>query len=208
MAIDFNEEKIGLEWNYIRYPVAENYSLGQRKGFLRLKGSEVKIGERNSPTFTGRRIQDMFFSATTSVEFNPKSLNEEAGLILLNNGSHFDLLIKRSGSKRVLITRLQFGSVTHEFEEVVLKPGPVQLRITGARSTFSFSYSQDNKNFKEIARADSKFLSSETVGGFTGVYAGLYATGNGKISASVADFDWFEYKKEQSTNTNPGFQGF
>ncbi len=206
--IDFNEDKLGLEWNYIRYPATENYSLSQRKGYLRLRGSEQTIEDNKSPTFTGRRIQDMYFTATTSLEFNPKSANEEAGLILLNNGSHFDLLVKKSGSRRVIVTRLRFGSVVHESDEVILKPGPVQLRISGTRSTFSFSYSQDNKIFKEITRADSKFLSSETVGGFTGVYTGLYATSNGKVSSSVADFNWFEYKKENAGNANPRFPGF
>jgi len=28
---------------------------------------------------------------------------------------------------------------------------------------------------------------------FTGVFFGLYATGNGRQSAAPADFDWFEY---------------
>ncbi len=36
-------------------------------------------------------------------------------------------------------------------------------------------------------------LSPAAVGDFTGVYPGMYASGNGRPSASVADFDWFEY---------------
>ena len=39
----------------------------------------------------------------------------------------------------------------------------------------------------------ARYLSSETVGGFTGVYVGLYATGNGKVCTADADYDWFEY---------------
>jgi alpha-N-arabinofuranosidase len=31
-------------------------------------------------------------------------------------------------------------------------------------------------------------------GGFTGVYFGLYATGNGQPSAAEAHFDWFDYE--------------
>ncbi len=198
LVTGFDNEKSGLEWNYIGYPVKENYSLSERRGYLRLIGSEAKIGERGgSPTFTGRRVVDMGFSVTTNVEFNPRTSNEEAGIILLNNGSYFGLIIKKKGSRRVLITRLQFGSTIHETEEIVLKPGPVQLKISGARSVFTFSYSQDNKTFKEISRTDAKFLSSETVGGFTGLYTGLYATGNGKAGKTAAYFDWFEYKKEE-----------
>ena len=196
---DFDVNKLSLEWNYIHYPNAGNYSLSARKGYLRLKGSEQTIEDYKSPTFIGRRIQDMYFTASTQLEFNLNKANEEAGIILLNNSSHFDLLIKQSKGKRVLINRLMFGSVIHESPEVALKEGPVKLAITCERSVFIFSYAQGNEPFREIGRVDSKFLSSETIGGFTGVYVGLYATGNGIASTSNADYDWFEYK----TNKTP-----
>ena len=192
--IDFETDKLGLEWNYLRYPVTANYSLTSRKGFLKLIGSEQTIEDGKSPTFVGRRIQNMYFTSSTQIEFNPNKSNEEAGMTLLNNGSHFDLLIKQSKGKIVLVTRFRFGSVIHETEEVVLKPGPVKLIIKGEGATFSFLYDQGNEPIKEIGKIKSKFLSSETVGGFTGVYVGFYATGNGKASTASADYDWFEYK--------------
>jgi xylan 1,4-beta-xylosidase len=190
--IEFDNDKLPLEWNYLRYPVAENYSLAARKGHLSLTGSELTIEDHKSPTFVGRRIQNMYFTATTQLEFNPQKANEEAGMTLLNNGAHFDLLIKQSNRKRVMVSRLRFGMVIHESREVPLKPGPVKLTISCNRSTFTFSYAQGDEPFKEIEKVNSKFLSSETVGGFTGLYVGLYATGNGKASSASADYDWFE----------------
>jgi len=190
---DFDSDKTGPEWNYVRYPDYANYSLSARNGYLRLKGSELTIEDRKSPTFTGRRLQNLRFTATTMLEFNPARPNEEAGMILLNNGAHFDLLVRQSGGKRVAVARLRFGNVVHDSNPVVLKPGPVYLKITGAGTSFSFHCSQDNKSFTELISVGSKFLSSETAGGFTGVYVGLYATGNGKASTSFADYDWFEY---------------
>jgi alpha-N-arabinofuranosidase len=139
---DFSSDKPGLEWNYLRYPVTSDYSLAARKDFLRLKGSEQTIEDRKSPTFTGRRVQDMYFTATTLLEFNPGKSNEEAGMILLNNGAHFDLLIKQSGGKRVIVSKLRFGSVLHESDEITLRPGPVKLLIKGERSDFIFLYAQ------------------------------------------------------------------
>jgi xylan 1,4-beta-xylosidase len=194
--VDFASGKPGLEWNFICYPVLSNYSYTTRSGYLRLTGSAGTIEDHKSPTFIGRRLQDLYFAATTELEFNPVNTNEEAGLTLLNNSSHFDLIIKQSKGKRVLICRLRFGSVIHESAETVLKPGPVTLRVRGERTTFDFSFSQDNKTFKEIQKVEARFLSSETVGGFTGVYVGLYATGNGKASSAGADYKWFEYNKE------------
>jgi len=93
----------------------------------------------------------------------------------------------------VLVCRLRFGSVVYESGESVLKPGPVKLVIKGEPAAFTFLYSQGNDPLTEIQKADSHFLSSETIGGFTGLYVGLYATGNGKPCAAAADYEWFEY---------------
>ncbi|HPE78033.1 MAG TPA: family 43 glycosylhydrolase, partial [Draconibacterium sp.] len=190
---NFDKKELGLEWNYIQFPDANNFSLEKHDGYLSLTGSSEKIGTRNSSTFVGRRLTDLYFTATTQIEFDPKNENEEAGLILLNNGSHFDLMIEKSNGKRFLVVKLQFGTIIYKSEKITLKPGPVNLRITGKKSTFSFSYAQGNNAFKDIETVDSKFLATETVGFFTGVYVGFYATGNGKKSTVDADYNWFEY---------------
>lgn len=177
--IDFNEP-LGLEWNYVQNPVKKNYSLKERSGYLRLKGAESKLGDNYATsTFTGRRLQHIYFEATTRLDFDPSSDNEEAGLTLLNNGTHFDLVVKRSGERRVVFARLQFENVIYDSEEFELEPGPVNLRAEGHQSYFTFSFSQGNNNFREIQKVGARYLSSETIGGFTGTYVGLYATGNG-----------------------------
>jgi xylan 1,4-beta-xylosidase len=196
--IDFDTDELGLEWNYINFPDKANYSLVERPGYMRLKGSAIRIGETGSPTFVGRRLQDMYFSALTRLDFNPEKENEEAGMILLNNGTHFDIMVGRSGGKRILTVKLQFGSVIHESDRIEIKPGPVDLKIEGSRSGFTFSFSQGSEDFKDILSVDSKYLSSETVGGFTGVFVGLYTTGNGTACKASADYDWFEYRKEEA----------
>ncbi len=196
--VEFNEKELGLEWNYIQYPVADDYSLTERPGYLRLRGSAAVIRNYYPCTFVGRRLEDFYFTATTRLEFSPKGEHEEAGMILLNNGSHFDIMIRKSGNRRVLVVQLQFGQTRYASEEIPLKPGPVDLRITGEKSTFTFSYAQDEGAFREIETVDAKFIATETVGWFTGVYVGLYATGNGMASKAVADYDWFDYAVNDS----------
>ncbi|WP_321346139.1 glycoside hydrolase family 43 protein [uncultured Draconibacterium sp.] len=202
----FDEEKLGLEWNHIQLPVDENYTLSERPGFLRLTGaaniispieSPIFIGDNGSPTFVARRLQDHNFTATTNLEFNPENENEEAGITLVNNGVSFRLMVEKIGEERYITAKFDFGMITHKSEKKLLKPGPVNLRIQGETTTFAFSFSQGDDDYQTIETINSKFLSSESVGGYTGVYVGLYATGNGKKSKAVADYDWFEYRKDE-----------
>jgi len=191
--IEFDAKELGLEWNHVRYPGIENFSLEAHEGYLRLKGAAETIGRRSSPTFVGRRLTDHYFSATSRLEFEPDGENEEAGMVLLNNGSHFDIMIHQIEGKRHLVVKLQFGRTVYRSEEIPLKPGPVNLRVKGEKSTFTFSFAQGNDEYQDIETVDSKFLATETVGFFTGVYVGMYATGNGQPSDAYADYDWFEY---------------
>lgn len=59
-------------------------------------------------------------------------------MILLNNGSHFDIMIKKQGNERKLVVKLQFGRTSYSSEEIVLKPGPVDLRIKCMKNVFHF----------------------------------------------------------------------
>ncbi len=161
-------------------------------GALSLKGLEKQIGEEGSPAFIGRRLQHMNFTASTRLDFDPKNENEQAGLTLLNNGQHFDLLVKKSGKNRIVYVELEFGSITYRSKEFILKPGPVNLRVTGETETFLFSFSQGGE-YMPVEKVDSRFLSTETVGWFTGVYVGLYATGKGEECKELAEYDYFEY---------------
>lgn len=191
--IEFDSEGLDLDWNHVQLPKEDNYSMSEREGYLRLKGAPEILGMRETSTFVGRRLKDFYFTATTQLEFDPKKDNEEAGMTLLNNGSHFDIMISKKKGKRILVVKLQFGQTNYRSEEITLKPGPVNLRVRGEKSTFTFSYAQGNDAYSDIETVDSKFLATETVGFFTGVYVGLYATGNGKASTANADYDWFEY---------------
>lgn len=188
--IDF-DKPLGLEWNYLQPPVETNYQVGLRQ--LILNGAAGRIGEAGSPTFVGRRLTDVAFTATTRLEFSPTQESEEAGIILLNNGTHFDLMVVRQKKKRYVIVKLQFGQTHYQSKPVMLEDGPVDLRISGHGPTFSFAFAQGNETFRVVDRVDARFLSTETLGWFTGVYVGLYATGNGEQSKAPANFDWFQY---------------
>ncbi len=191
---NFNNKQLGLEWNYIQPPDMGNFKLIPGTGKLVITGSPLKIGEKGNPAFVGRRLTDIKFEATTRLEFNPENENEEAGMALVNNGSHFDIMVYSKKGKRYVAVKLQFGQTNYKSKEIEIAPGFVDLRIEGSGPEFVFSCSQNNKEFKIVDKADARFLSTQTVGWFTGIYVGLYATGNGLPAKSKAIYNWFEYK--------------
>ncbi len=188
---EFDTEALGYEWNFIQVP-SDFYEI--KKGRLQITGLPSRIGDHgSSPAFIGRRLQQHDFSASTTLHFDPKNENETAGISLVQEGQHFDLLIKHSNGKRVLFVQFQFGSIIYKSKEIELKSGPVDLKIEGKNARFVFSYAQKSA-FTEIERVDARYLSTEVVGGFTGIYVGMYATGNGQKCQEKAIFDYFVYE--------------
>jgi xylan 1,4-beta-xylosidase len=68
------------------------------------------------------------------------------------------------------------------------------LKIKGERSTFTFSYSQGNVDYMDIESVESKYLSSETLGWFTGVYEDYMPPGKTNRLEEPATYDWFVYE--------------
>jgi alpha-N-arabinofuranosidase len=190
---EFDGKVLGLDWNFIQPPKADTPFYALKDGALHLKGLPQEISTFGPSAFVGRRLQHLKFSAGTSLRFNPQNENETAGLVLVNNGQHFDVLVKKSGNKRVVYAELHFGEITYQSEPRTLAPGPVELFVEGTGETFSFAFAREGRRV-QLEKVDLRFLSTETVGWFTGVYVGLYATGNGKECPDEAVFDYFEYK--------------
>ena len=54
--------------------------------------------------------------------------------------------------------------------------------------------SVDGNSFTTLSKMDYRYLSTEVIGGFTGVMLGLFA--QGEDGDGYTDFDWFEYTTE------------
>jgi len=75
--------------------------------------------------------------------------------------------------------------------------GALILRIQANASTYTFGYTINDAAPQILATGETRYLSTEVAGGFTGVYIGLYATGNGQASAAAAYIDWFDYQMKE-----------
>jgi len=187
---EFNNPAPSLSWNYLRNPARENYHFGIQKSKLSLKGSALTLNEADSPTFLGRRQDQITFQATTLLSFSPDKSNEEAGLtVIMNEKYHFEI-VKNKGK---LTLRYQLGVISHIEKVIDFNGKTVYLRIEGTPEFYYFSFSKDNINFQPLGKANTNLISTETAGGFTGIYLGLFASGNGQMNKTLAEFDWFDY---------------
>ena len=190
---DFEETKLSDDWNYLCIPAFKNYSLTEKKGSLRLKASTVSLDEIDSPTFVGRRQQHTDFCATAALDFSGIKNDSKAGLTTyMTSNYRYDLSVKCVNGKYTLSLSYYLGTLKHIEKEVSLSGKDIFLRVEGSNDFYTYSFSTDNKDFQKLGNIDTRFLSSETAGGFTGVYLGIFAQSE-QDNASYADFDWFEY---------------
>jgi alpha-N-arabinofuranosidase len=186
------DEPLGPKWSWLRKPVEERYQIANGK--LRMYGSAEGLNElKNSPSFVGFRQEDFDFQAETCVKLGNASNGDKAGMtVYMDYNGHYDVYVAKKGGKWVVGTNYTFGPVNH-VEEVTVNSSKVWLRLTGNRSQYMLWYSTNGTDFKQVGTGDARFLSTETLGNFTGIMLGLWAQ-----SPSVkgyADFDYFEYKQ-------------
>lgn len=183
--------KLGFEWIYINNPKTENYAVG--KGGLELKASSVSIDDpRVTPTFVARRQQDINCTVTTEVSLRNGKSGDQAGLtVYMDPKGHYDLYV--TAGHRVEL-RYKLGEMSHVEKSVSVGGSAVQLRCEASATLYKFSYSTDGgKTFRDLGQMDTRFLATETLGGFTGVLFGLYAEG-GNGTHATATFPWFDYQ--------------
>lgn len=199
---DFDTPQLGLKWNFLRNPNPEDWSLNERRGFLRLHGSGVGLDDFASPAWVGRRQEDFNVSVSCQVEFEPQGENEEAGLsIFLTARHHYDLAITQRNGQRAAVLKKTVGDLQVESPTVPLQPGGVTLRVRSDGLRYSFSVQQGEGSGQPVGAGLARLVSPEAAtitpfGTWTGVYLALYATGNGKPCVTPADFDWFCYEIE------------
>lgn len=195
---EFDADALALDWNFLRNPRDGDWSLTERPGYLRLHGSAKTPSDQDSPAFVGRRQTGLACRASTQLEFNPTRDGDEAGLILRgNDANHVDLGVTRHDGRRQVFLRKVFGGKATEPTYHVLPSEFVELSIVARPDEYEFFYRPEGGSQVSLGKVPTRDLSTERIQGFTGVYFGLYATGNGEESTAPADFAWFDCEIDQ-----------
>ncbi|MBO2942405.1 glycoside hydrolase family 43 protein [Paenibacillus sp. F411] len=194
----FEGAELDRRWSYIRMPDLERYSLAERPGCLRLKGSATRLSDVESPVWTGVRLQHMQAVITCKLEFRPRQEGEEAGLTAyMSSRYHTEAALTVQEGRRGLLFRQTFGEAKHE----VFKPleegqseSAVILELEAYPDIVKLYARLADQTRVWLGNTDTSHLSQELAGVWTGLMIGLYATGNGFDCHSPADFHWLEYE--------------
>ena len=199
---EFDARELSSVWNFLRNPRPRDWSLSERPGYLRLHGSAVTLNDQDSPAFVGRRQGFLSGTASAKVAFDPRREGDEAGLVLRGNDkNHVEIgVAHKSGKRCAFLRRTTDGKVVGEVEYFEIPAGDVALSVEATPLEYELKYQAGTGPAVSLGSVPTQSLSSEKIGGFTGVFFGMYATGNGQASESPADFDWFEYQSRDPQN--------
>lgn len=172
------------EWVYLRNPHTASYAL--TSAGLELCGTEVDLNSLDSPSLVGRRQQDISFTATTALRLTDTRPGACAGITAyMDATSHYDLYLRANpdGTRSVCLA-YRLYRLSQTVAEAVLPADTadrdIDLLISGDAETYTFAYSTDSgESYALLGQLDTRYLSTETAGGFTGVILGLYAVGDG-----------------------------
>jgi len=197
MRDDFDGLSLRLYWNFLRNPYPGSWDLTSRKGWLCLYGSEITLGDIDSPALIARRQQHFNCIIRTRMEFYPVNEGEEAGLtVFYNNEHHYEIAVSRMNGLNQVIVRKRIGDLSAVVVEEPFTEKSVILIVKADKHQYSFGYGRgDSDEEKFLCQGRTQFVSTEaTIISFTGVYFGLYATGSGRQCSVPAYFDWFDYE--------------
>lgn len=183
---EFNGDRLGFEWNFIRTPLDRWYELN--KGTLYIKPRKESIHTETNFSFIGRRQQHLQFEASTKLSYVLTNALQTAGLVAFQNEKQYLLLGKRLNSEGKVEVFLEEKAATINKgtptilakKELGDKSKDLYLKIEGNKRYYDFYYKTSDKGeWMPLAKdIDAAILSTNKAGGFVGTFLAMYASEN------------------------------
>ena len=184
-AYSFEETGFGPEWMHILHPVEGNYLVKDGRLILRGNGCGLETQDK-SPTAVLRRQERAVCTMETELELLEDG---EAGLCLYQIFcGHAGIYLRRNGGSMSATVRYRIRNLEHEAAAMTLDCEKARLRIRGYDDHYDFEVFRTD-GWQKLATLDAPLLSTEVVGGFTGITTGPLC-----IDGSAA-FEYFRYEE-------------
>jgi xylan 1,4-beta-xylosidase len=192
---DFNNDVLSFNWHFLTKKAAANYSLTQRKGWIRLTPD-------SSRTHLVQKETDHFYSAVTKVDFDATDTIAKAGIYLTNGNQQVIVRLYSgfdNGKKIIFNFEKETHSISNQFGNIVwLKIERNEHNLTG------YCSGDGNKwiSLGEPISAINLDKIQPNFNSWVGTSLGLFAEGK------PADFDLFFCKDGYSSLLAAGYSNF
>lgn len=161
-----------VDWCALRCPDWANYEMGE--DHLVLRGGKDTIDQAASPTFLALRQRAFDMDLRVRVTCR----DGEGGVTVYScETEHYDLAVRGGEEGFEAVLKLNIGGIRHTAASVKLRGSSAVFRIKADSQNYDFFLeTEDGETL--LGSGQSKYLSSEVCGGFTGVVLGLYAQGD------------------------------
>lgn len=196
-TLHFNN-KLDPSLLFLRKPDSSAFSLSKKQG-LTLKLKAETIMDLSNPSFVGKRQQHLYNTVETQFDFIAAGSNEKAGLTVFQSETNFYFMAKSIANGKAVIQLFKGKQGGKQMEMLVeipvqYKTSRTHFRINAEGDTYSFYFSENGNNWSLLKdKADAKFVSTKTAGGFVGCIYGMYATSSGEPSSNTASFKYLKY---------------
>lgn len=182
---DFDEDELGLQWQFNHNPVDEAWSLTERKGFLTLHALEGESFKKARNSLTQK---SMGYRGDFTVRLDVSALKDGdcAGLACMGKLNHQAGVRKEDGKLSIYVG---------DDEENLLSTLPLRgkvvylrLSLDGLRNAYAFSFSTNGKDFAPIGESFGMRFDH-----WKGVRPALFCY-NTRGGGGKAMFDWARYE--------------
>jgi len=181
---EFDATSLAPYWMLLRTSRERWYDLTSAPGSITIRARPVGLGDRDQPSFIGRRQQHGWASASAAMTYAPGQPGDAAGLVAFHDEAHYYFLaVADSGGQPVIRLEKRAGQATPAEGTVVasqpirLSPNsPIYLRIQARDDRYDFYYGTRLDEWTLLAGdADGTILSTKSARSFVGTVFGMYA---------------------------------
>ena len=173
----FDTPQLDHRWIAVRGP-RETFANLTAHG-LEITPNPVAVNERKPISALFHRQQHKTYSATTTLDYQPQSEQDIAGLICYQNEAYnYTFGLTKEGEQDCLILlRTENGITSQIAKDYIALNGPIHLQVEANENNYRFNYAFDDEPLTNLGGTVSgDILSTNVAGGFTGSLIGLYAS--------------------------------
>ncbi|HEX7157807.1 MAG TPA: glycoside hydrolase 43 family protein [Edaphobacter sp.] len=180
---EFNESRLGPQWQWNHNPDDGNWSLTKRPGFLRLVPMKADglLDARNTLT---QQMQDESFELTVRIELEGMRDGAHAGIAMLEKAAGGIQVVQAGGGRGL---KLFHGSDVVDGPAVDGKAIQLRLRVEGNQVTYFYSL-DEGRSFRQLGET-----LPITFSWWKGSRPSLFAYATRDDAGAYVDFDWVRY---------------